>query len=395
MSVMTLIAGAVLCGISLYRGFAGQAFLGRPLGGDFAQFYVAGRILNEYSGERLYDVDLERKLYAETAPGTPSTHMLVYGNAPYLASLFQPLARLPYEAAFSVWLVISALVYGAGLLLLRPSGMTAEQARMGLLLAFSWVPFLFETWIGGQVSVLGFLALALAVRLDRREAPFLAGLALSLAAFKPPLVLLPVAMLAIGRRWRAVSGVAVGLCLTGGVSFLVAGATGCAGWFDTLRFYREAAMGPLPVLRGEKYVDINAFFRLLAGNGTPVALALTALANAVAFVALVNGWYRSSSTARNWLWAATLVAISVVGIYTPIYDTVVVAAAVAVAAGSSEREQQRRALHQWLVLLYMTPWLTQSIAEHLHVQIFTLVLTGFGYWCLRQASAKVEMPGSA
>ena len=41
----------------------------------------------------------------------------------------------------------------------------------------------------------------------------------------------------------------------------------------------------------------------------------------------------------------------------------------------------------WLVLLYMVPWLTQSFAEFLRIQPFTLALAGFAWWTLRVANS--------
>ena len=39
-SIFALIAGLVACGLSLYYGFRGETFMGRPMGSDFVQFYV-------------------------------------------------------------------------------------------------------------------------------------------------------------------------------------------------------------------------------------------------------------------------------------------------------------------------------------------------------------------
>ena len=62
MSWMALVAAAVLCGLSIFYGFRGETFMGRPLGGDFVAFYVTGRILNEFQPSQIYDLDLEVKL---------------------------------------------------------------------------------------------------------------------------------------------------------------------------------------------------------------------------------------------------------------------------------------------------------------------------------------------
>ena len=57
-----IVAALIVCGLSIVRGFQGQTLMGRPLGGDFVQFYVAGKILNQYEPARMYDLDLEVRL---------------------------------------------------------------------------------------------------------------------------------------------------------------------------------------------------------------------------------------------------------------------------------------------------------------------------------------------
>src|ERR1035438_1616003 len=62
LSWIMIVAALIVCGLSIVRGFQGQTLMGRPLGGDFVQFYVAGKILNQYEPARMYDLDLEVRL---------------------------------------------------------------------------------------------------------------------------------------------------------------------------------------------------------------------------------------------------------------------------------------------------------------------------------------------
>ena len=86
------------------------------------------------------------------------------------------------------------------------------------------------------------------------------------------------------------------------------------------------------------------------------------------------------------LWAATLCFTLVVSPYAPIYDTILVVVAVAIIA------PQVPAV--WLLILYMIPWVTQSFAEFLHLQLMTLALAGFGIWALLQSERRSEIAGS-
>ena len=162
MSLMAVAAGVLLCGISIFRGFHGQAFMGRPVGGDFVEFYGIGKILNNFDAARMYDLKLAVGLQHSTLPSMDESQMLVFGHAPYIALLFKPFAMLPYLWAYLAWLVFSASLYLTGLILLfRATGVPAEQRTTGFLLALSFMPFIFETWIGGQLSVVIFFLWAL------------------------------------------------------------------------------------------------------------------------------------------------------------------------------------------------------------------------------------------
>ena len=77
MAWMALTVGVILCGVSVIRGFQGQTFMGRPLGGDFVEFYTIGKILNNYAPARVYDLELAVSLQHATLPTMPATQMLV------------------------------------------------------------------------------------------------------------------------------------------------------------------------------------------------------------------------------------------------------------------------------------------------------------------------------
>ncbi len=100
MAWVALAIGVILCAVSVLLGFAGRTFLGRPLGGDFIEFYTIGKILNNYPPARIYDLRLAFELQHATLPSMPESQMLVFGQAPFIASLFRPFALLPYAWAY-------------------------------------------------------------------------------------------------------------------------------------------------------------------------------------------------------------------------------------------------------------------------------------------------------
>jgi hypothetical protein len=372
-STLALIAGAILCAASLYFGFRGETFMGRPLGGDFVQFYSAGKILNTGPAAGIYDIATIVRTEHDTLPTMPDTQMLLYGNAPYIAVLFRPLAMLPYRYAYCVWLAISLLLYSASLAIL----IGGRLPRTAYLMALSTPMFLLETWIGGQVSVIGFLGIALFVDCFRRERWFLAGLSLSIAAYKPSLIAIPAAMLIVGACWRAVAGVVAGSALAGVLSIATVGVDGCLRWIDTLRVFGVLATGAQASIRRIKYVDFNSFFSILFGaNG--IARVCAFIATAAALLWLARAWWRSSGD-RRLLLAATLALMLAASFYVPVYDTIVLVAAAVLAAESNVNRKQ---FQLWLLTLYLAPFVTQFFAEFARFQLLTPLLAGFGLWLL-------------
>ncbi len=388
MSLLALAAGLVACIFGLVKGFRGEAFMGRPLGGDFVQFYVIGKIANQFGLARIYDLDLAVRLQHSTLATMSPTQMLVFAHAPFIAVLFQPFALLPYEWAYVAWLIFSALLYTlAALLLFQAMGLRREDARTGLLLALSSAPFLFETWIGGQLSVAVFAVWAAFFFLRSRTNLFLAGGALALATFKPTLIALPVLMLIFGRRWRILAGFATGSAALALGSVGLAGTAGMRAWIGTMLFNGRIAANGGAVLRRPKSLDLNAFFHLILGEGSAPIIAAFCVSG-VLILLLAVAWRKSTATdtnQENLLWAATISFTLIASTYSLIYDAAVaVVAASAAASGLSGRSNDKLDdLSAWLVLLYLVPWITQSFAEFLHVQLLVPVLAGFGLWALK------------
>jgi hypothetical protein len=65
--------------------------------------------------------------------------------------------------------------------------------------------------------------------------------------------------------------------------------------------------------------------------------------------------------------------------YAPIYDAILLVLAVTLASSDGEM------LTLWLLPLYLVPWVTQSSAEFLHLQLITIVVAGWGVWLVEKA----------
>src|SRR5580693_10474107 len=132
-------------------------------------------------------------------------------------------------------------------------------AKPGLL-ALSSTPFLFETWIGGQMSVVVFAIWVLFFWCLENQWLFLAGFVLALCLFKPTLVALPALMLVVGRRWRVVGGFAAGGIAMAALSVATVGLDGCNGWLRTLPIVGETVGKTGQTWNRAKDAGIVAFF---------------------------------------------------------------------------------------------------------------------------------------
>lgn len=390
-SVMAIAAGLVLCGMSLYRGARGEKFFGRWLGGDFVEFYAAGKVLNDTQPARVYDLEFMNRVMHESVPAMDKGQMLPYLHGPYLGPLFQPFSALPYVWGYVAWLIFSLALYVFSLRLLKPEGVNGTAAATGFLLAVSSPLYLFETWIGGQISVVALLIWALFFHFRSRGREFTAGVILAFVAYKPTLLIIPAGMLVIGRAWRTVAGLIAGGLAVVALSFATFGIEGCSAWLQVLRMRSVLTSQSNAMLRYTKSVDIYSFLRTLTGMNSLSAV-LSGIVVLTGLIYLGRGWWRSSSLSSrqlDLLWSATLAWSLMFNGYTPIYDAILLvpAATLAYSGVRDASEDAKKTFQWWLVLLYLAPWITQSGAEFLRVQLLTIVVTAFGWWTLSNGTS--------
>ena len=391
-SLMTLVVGLVLCALSLYFGFHGRTFLGRPMGNDFVQFYAAGLVFNQHQPTLVYDTPYFVRLEHEVLPEMASNEALPFAYPPVVAQLFRPLALLTYRWAFCAWLVFSLGVYASGVWLLFRDRHCASYRRTAFLLSLSAPAFMLETWMGGQLSVIAFFIVVVFIYCLEHRWLALAGLALGFATYKPSLMAIPAAVMILGGCWRMLMGLGGSAALMVLASIATAGVNGFWLWILRLRAFGSLATSNASILPRTKYVDLNSFFAILLG-GNLVARVIAAAAISGAFAILAWFWWRLRheqliETQRH-LWTATLTWTLIINIYVAVYDAILVVPAAALVARSlvSGSKQNRAELQLWLTLLWLAPWLTQPCANYLRLQILTIVLAGFGYWALTQARA--------
>ncbi len=197
----------------------GQTIFGPQLGARLRRL-LPGRRGNQRRDppERLYDLTRQNVAYHALLPRTPTELSLPFVYAPFLAVCTRPLAAFPYPLSFVVWTALSLLAFRVafGLFWRQCPGLQqASASGTSVVATASFCPFILETVVGGQFSVLALLCVALSMELERRGRPISAGAALALCLYKPTLLVLIIPMLLLTGRWRMLLGGALTTALGG------------------------------------------------------------------------------------------------------------------------------------------------------------------------------------
>jgi hypothetical protein len=399
--LIILVTFVIALTVSFITQANGRTRFGSFLGADFAAFYVGGSIYNSFAPERIYDRALHNRLYRELFPEVPPGSELPYANTPFFILPFPLLAQFSYPTAYLISVLISIGLYVAGFSLIwRDLGAMPEGTRLtALLLALSFTPFLIECLAGGQTSAFGFFCLAIALRLERLNYRILSGAALAFCTYKPTLLLLIVPMLAITRSFRTLLGFAAGCLSLFFISLLAVGWQGCLNYVDTLLHFTSASTSAQSGLRSWKYVDINSFFRMLAGDHFYLRWALTFAFAALTLPALVKSWLRANAadaSARSLCWSIAITWTLVLNLYLGIYDTGLVVLSALLAAnllymkGKSYQAGLPSTFKYLLLLLYVVPLVTQLFAQITGIQLYTIVLAALGIYLLAQSRSVAD-----
>ena len=252
--LLLICVNSLMIGLSFTRT-QGVTLSGAPFGGDFVEFYTAGRILNQYGSHRLYDFQLQDDLTHEFLPDLS----IPFVTPPYVAILFSPLAHLPLWLAYLTWIMISIALYlGAITLILRleplPRGMT-------ILVCLGFPPCFMLVLAGGQISAIGCFIFALWLYFMKRERKLIAGAVLGLLLYKPTLVVFLLPALLFGRQFRTLLGFGAVSGLLIMLSIWMLGPAGLIRYLAVLREF--SSLVDLGYMRASMYVDLATFVRQL------------------------------------------------------------------------------------------------------------------------------------
>jgi alpha-1,2-mannosyltransferase len=314
---------------------------------DFIAWWSASAIV--LSGSPVDVYDSARLWSMEKRVAGPKIGYTGMPYPPIYLMLIAPLAHLPYVWALALW---SALSLGAYALVM------AAIDRRGLLLALTF-PGAYLNLVSGQTGFLTLVLLGAGVLCLNRW-PIVAGAFFGACAYKPQLaVLIPVFLVATG-RWRTLFASAASLALLCLLSCAV------FGWRIWIAFFRTVQLFRVSVIEQgnpgwEKFQSVFGAARLWGlGVESSYLVHFSIAALAVAVAVLI--WRRADAIELQG--AALVAATMLVTPYLLHYDTVLLALPIAWLAVDGLRSRFLPGDVFILVVLWLYPFLTISLARH-------------------------------
>ena len=390
------------CMIVAYAGLqltvpfaASAAFRTQYFGSDFAEFYIAGKILNQHGADALYDLHLQTRLFQELDPRNHDAS-LWYVCAPYLALVFRPFALLPYRAAYLAWMMIAPLIYGIGIGALSPhlAGLRKPYRHAALLLGLTFAPVALWSLVGGQIGVIAFAIIAWCVRFDLSGKRLAAGATLALCCYKPTLLLLFGPFLLLRMNLRFLLGFAAGLSGLLAVSLLMS-TKAVFDWFRLISTYgRFASQGNTPWPEAwPLLIDLNHFVRRIYPSKAGLSVVIAAAAFFAAILLLARYWRRFDAATveqRQITWAVTITSSLLANLYVTDYDSAsIVAGALLTASVVLRRPTEvpwTGRFYAIVAAVYLTSLIPAPVIVLLRVHLYTLAITALALFQYRLLS---------
>ncbi len=382
--------------LQLTAPFAGSAaFRTRYFGSDFAEFYIAGKILNQYGTDALYDLDLQTRLFRGLDPRNHEA-ALWYVCAPYLAQVFRPFALLPYRIADIAWMIVALLTYGIGIGALSPylASLPKPYRRAALLLGLTFAPLALWSLVGGQIGVIAFAIIAWCVRFDLSGKHLAAGATLALCSYKPTLLLLFGPFLLLRMNIGFLLGFAAGLGSLLAVS-LLASTKAVFDWFGLIYTYgRFASQGSTPWPDAwPVLIDLNHFVRRIYASDAQLSVFMAVAAFIWVVTLLARNWRRfdaATAEERQITWAVTITSSLLANLYVTAYDSAsIVAGALLTASVIWRHRTEGRWIGRFYAIVaavYLTALIPAPVIAYFRVHLYTLAIAALALFQYRLLS---------
>jgi hypothetical protein len=265
-SLLSAIAVAFI--IAVLSGNGASTLTGR-LGGDYAAFYGAGRIIAEGEFGELYNWNRQLDSQKSLFPGEEKS-FLPFMNPPYVALAYLPLSLLPYRLSYFIH---TLLLVGALLMTLHLIRPMNAQIDRHYLFAFTLLLFFYpvlRSVLGGQNTALTLLLIASSWRNVEDRHEFRAGFFLGLLLFKPHFALPLIGVYVLSGRWRVGITSAITALFLYVIGVFMQGPRWVTIWFEYAKWAIQPPMG----FEADKAISWLGFFKALLGVDSTFALIL-------------------------------------------------------------------------------------------------------------------------
>ncbi len=199
----------------------------RHLNSDFPNYFLIARLYREgYSLERVYEWTWLQRQKDHKGIDQPLVSFIPSTLPSALVVL--PLSSLPPLSAKRWWLVVNLALLLLTAILLR--AITKLSSRRTALLMFLAIVPLRDSFLYGQMHILVLLLLTCAACLYFKDHFFLSGMVLAIAATMKIYPALFLIFLVFKKRWRAATGLVVGLSSAAVISLYLFGRNACLGF---------------------------------------------------------------------------------------------------------------------------------------------------------------------
>lgn len=174
---------------------------------DFLFYYAAVELFKNGQADKIYSQELQQENFFNIT-GIRVNKLIPYLYPPQSILFFVPFSYLSFKNAYTIWNAVNIISSVFLIYLLCRMHIIKENTKTVSLTSFFLViscPYIYTIFIG-QVSILITICLLLYHCLAKRKKFFMAGLVISLLAFKPQILIAPVLYLLIihGKElWKA------------------------------------------------------------------------------------------------------------------------------------------------------------------------------------------------
>lgn len=299
---------------------------------------------------------------------------LPYVYPPFLAVALAPIAILPYNAAYLLWLAVNAVLLAISLVILEEYANLGHRTRTLLRAAAVCSLPVTVAMLQGQTSLLLLLALTCSLLALQSGHQALAGALLSFLLIKPAYLAPFVVVLAVSRYWKAL----VSLFLTTVGLFVlplpIFGLGGLGNYFHTMMNALSWGSGQVSGFDPHGTRSFEGFVQLLApGSVASVATVIFAIA-----ILAVLAFFSLRAASIDLPWALAVVSAVLISPHVLIHDLSLLLLPVLVALAHASSGPAH--LNALIALGYLGVTVGFGLSYVLPIQLSVVALLSLGTW---------------